>query len=65
MQPNAHCSQVYALDPVNFPDLNLAGTGEVGVAGLLMILCIILIETYTFRLSMYMSIMHQNSHLSI
>lgn len=52
MQPNAHCSQVYALDHANFPDLNLAGTGEVGVAGLLMILCIILIETYTLRLSM-------------
>ncbi len=33
MQPNAHRSQVYSLDPVRFPDLNLAGTGEVGVAG--------------------------------
>lgn len=33
MQPNAHRSQVYSLDPARFPDLNLAGTGEVGVAG--------------------------------
>lgn len=33
MQPNAHKSQVYSLDPSRFPDLNLAGTGEVGVAG--------------------------------
>lgn len=33
MQPNAHRSQVYSLDPTCFPDLNLAGTGEVGVAG--------------------------------
>lgn len=33
MQPNAHRSQVYCLDPTQFPDLNLAGTGEVGVAG--------------------------------
>lgn len=33
MQPNAHRSQVYSLDPNRFPDLNLAGTGEVGVAG--------------------------------
>lgn len=33
MQPNAHRSQVYSLDPAKFPDLNLAGTGEVGVAG--------------------------------
>ncbi len=33
MQPNAHKSQVYSLDPSHFPDLNLAGTGEVGVAG--------------------------------
>lgn len=63
MQPNAHRSQVYALDPVHFPNLNLAGTGEVGVAGLS--LCIILIETDTYKLSMYVSIMHQNSHLSI
>lgn len=65
MQPNAHRSQVYALDPINFPNLNLAGTGEVGVAGLLMSLCIILIETDTYKLSMYVSVMHQNSHLSI
>lgn len=33
MQPNAHRSQVYSLDPARFPELNLAGTGEVGVAG--------------------------------
>lgn len=33
MQPNAHRSQVYSLDPARFPDLNLAGTGEVGIAG--------------------------------
>lgn len=33
MQPNAQSSQVYSLDPARFPDLNLAGTGEVGVAG--------------------------------
>ncbi|KAG7277042.1 hypothetical protein CRUP_025452 [Coryphaenoides rupestris] len=36
MQPNAHHSQVYSLDPAQFPDLNLAGTGEVGVAGFFM-----------------------------
>uniref|UniRef100_A0A673B7Q5 serine--tRNA ligase n=1 Tax=Sphaeramia orbicularis TaxID=375764 RepID=A0A673B7Q5_9TELE len=36
MQPNAHRSQVYALNPARFPDLNLAGTGEVGVAGYFM-----------------------------
>ncbi|GLD65665.1 serine--tRNA ligase, mitochondrial [Lates japonicus] len=36
MQPNAHRSQVYSLDPARFPDLNLAGTGEVGVAGFFM-----------------------------
>ncbi|KAL2096434.1 hypothetical protein ACEWY4_008582 [Coilia grayii] len=36
MQPNAHRSQVYALDQARFPDLNLAGTGEVGVAGYFM-----------------------------
>lgn len=35
MQPNAR-SQVYSLDPAQFPDLNLAGTGEVGVAGFFM-----------------------------
>ncbi|XP_055052056.2 serine--tRNA ligase, mitochondrial [Misgurnus anguillicaudatus] len=33
MQPHAHKSQVYSLDPTSFPDLNLAGTGEVGIAG--------------------------------
>jgi len=33
MQPHAHKSQVYSLDPSRFSDLNLAGTGEVGVAG--------------------------------
>lgn len=43
MQPNAHRSQVYSLDPARFPDLNLAGTGEVGVAGSLMSLCLNLI----------------------
>ncbi|XP_061683522.1 serine--tRNA ligase, mitochondrial [Syngnathoides biaculeatus] len=36
MQPNAHRSQVYSLDPARFLDLNLAGTGEVGVAGYFM-----------------------------
>uniref|UniRef100_A0A1A8NTD0 Serine--tRNA ligase, mitochondrial n=3 Tax=Nothobranchius TaxID=28779 RepID=A0A1A8NTD0_9TELE len=36
MQPNAHRCQVYSLDPTRFPDLNLAGTGEVGVAGYFM-----------------------------
>uniref|UniRef100_A0A8P4KTH9 serine--tRNA ligase n=1 Tax=Dicentrarchus labrax TaxID=13489 RepID=A0A8P4KTH9_DICLA len=36
MQPNAHYSQVYSLDQARFPDLNLAGTGEVGVAGYFM-----------------------------
>uniref|UniRef100_A0A8C5AR37 Serine--tRNA ligase, mitochondrial n=1 Tax=Gadus morhua TaxID=8049 RepID=A0A8C5AR37_GADMO len=36
MQPNAHRSQVYSLDPLHFPDLNLAGTGEVGLAGFFM-----------------------------
>uniref|UniRef100_A0A3Q3R8W6 Serine--tRNA ligase, mitochondrial n=1 Tax=Monopterus albus TaxID=43700 RepID=A0A3Q3R8W6_MONAL len=36
MQPNAHRSQVYSLDPACFPDLNLAGTGEVGIAGYFM-----------------------------
>uniref|UniRef100_A0A671UIT8 Serine--tRNA ligase, mitochondrial n=1 Tax=Sparus aurata TaxID=8175 RepID=A0A671UIT8_SPAAU len=36
MQPNAHRSQVYSLDQARFPDLNLAGTGEVGVAGYFM-----------------------------
>ncbi|XP_029536551.2 serine--tRNA ligase, mitochondrial [Oncorhynchus nerka] len=36
MQPHAHRSQVYSLDPACFPDLNLAGTGEVGIAGYFM-----------------------------
>ncbi|XP_062275075.1 serine--tRNA ligase, mitochondrial [Scomber scombrus] len=36
MQPNAHRSQVYSMDPARFPDLNLAGTGEVGAAGYFM-----------------------------
>ncbi|XP_026994686.2 serine--tRNA ligase, mitochondrial [Tachysurus fulvidraco] len=36
MQPYAHRSQVYSLDPSRFPNLNLAGTGEVGVAGYFM-----------------------------
>ncbi|XP_068173383.1 serine--tRNA ligase, mitochondrial isoform X2 [Antennarius striatus] len=36
MRPDAHLSQVYSLDPDRFPDLNLAGTGEVGVAGFFM-----------------------------
>ncbi|KAL3057005.1 hypothetical protein OYC64_007482 [Pagothenia borchgrevinki] len=36
MPPKSHRSQVYSLDPELFPDLNLAGTGEVGVAGYFM-----------------------------
>ncbi|XP_008307634.3 serine--tRNA ligase, mitochondrial [Cynoglossus semilaevis] len=36
MEPNAHQSQVYSLNPTQFPDLSLAGTGEVGVAGFFM-----------------------------
>ncbi|XP_035241834.1 LOW QUALITY PROTEIN: serine--tRNA ligase, mitochondrial [Anguilla anguilla] len=36
MQPHAHQSQVYSIDPARFADLNLAGTGEVGVAGYFM-----------------------------
>ncbi|XP_066534140.1 serine--tRNA ligase, mitochondrial isoform X2 [Hoplias malabaricus] len=36
MQPHAHHSQVYSLDHKRFPDLNLAGTGEVGIAGYFM-----------------------------
>ncbi|XP_062872522.1 serine--tRNA ligase, mitochondrial [Trichomycterus rosablanca] len=36
MQPHAHRSQVYSLDSNRFPDLNLAGTGEVGIAGYFM-----------------------------
>lgn len=34
MQPYAQHSQVYSLDQSRFPDLNLAGTGEVGIAGI-------------------------------
>lgn len=34
MQPYSHHSQVYSLDQSRFPDLNLAGTGEVGIAGI-------------------------------
>lgn len=34
MQPYAHRSQVYSLDPSRFPNLNLAGTSEVGIAGI-------------------------------
>ncbi|KAM9325262.1 serine--tRNA ligase, mitochondrial [Gastrophryne carolinensis] len=36
MQPGAHSSQVYSLDPASHPDLNLAGTSEVGIAGYFM-----------------------------
>ncbi|KAK7882071.1 hypothetical protein WMY93_028245 [Mugilogobius chulae] len=36
MQPHAHRSQVYSVDPSQNPDLNLAGTGEVGIAGFFM-----------------------------
>ncbi|XP_035647782.1 serine--tRNA ligase, mitochondrial-like isoform X1 [Oncorhynchus keta] len=36
IQPHAHRSQVYSLDPTCFHDLNLAGTGEMGVAGYFM-----------------------------
>lgn len=36
MQPHGQRAQVYSLDPAHFPDLNLAGTGEVGVAGFFM-----------------------------
>ncbi|XP_076833050.1 serine--tRNA ligase, mitochondrial [Brachyhypopomus gauderio] len=36
MQPHAQLSQVYTLDPKRFPDLSLAGTGEVGIAGYFM-----------------------------
>ncbi|XP_060799707.1 serine--tRNA ligase, mitochondrial isoform X1 [Neoarius graeffei] len=36
MQPYAHRSQVYSLDPSRFPNLNLAGTSEVGIAGYFM-----------------------------
>lgn len=33
MQPTAHSSQVYSMDPATHPDLHLAGTSEVGIAG--------------------------------
>ncbi|XP_066438029.1 serine--tRNA ligase, mitochondrial isoform X1 [Eleutherodactylus coqui] len=36
MQPTAHSSQVYSLDPSAHPDLHLAGTSEVGIAGYFM-----------------------------
>ncbi|XP_073454863.1 serine--tRNA ligase, mitochondrial [Aquarana catesbeiana] len=36
MQPGAHSSQVYSLDPSSHPDLHLAGTSEVGIAGYFM-----------------------------
>ncbi|XP_063794007.1 serine--tRNA ligase, mitochondrial isoform X2 [Pseudophryne corroboree] len=36
MQPSAHSSQVYSLDPAMNPDLHLAGTSEVGIAGYFM-----------------------------
>ncbi|KAG8552744.1 hypothetical protein GDO81_003030 [Engystomops pustulosus] len=36
MQPSAHSSQVYTLDPSAHPDLHLAGTSEVGIAGYFM-----------------------------
>nr|XP_023689212.1 serine--tRNA ligase, mitochondrial [Paramormyrops kingsleyae] len=36
MQPHAHHSQAYSLDPSRYPDLRLAGTGEVGIAGYFM-----------------------------
>ncbi|XP_075692397.1 serine--tRNA ligase, mitochondrial [Rhinoderma darwinii] len=36
MQPAAHSSQVYSLDPSSHPDLHLAGTSEVGIAGYFM-----------------------------
>ncbi|CAI9553071.1 unnamed protein product [Staurois parvus] len=36
MQPSAHSSQVYTLDPSSHPDLHLAGTSEVGIAGYFM-----------------------------
>ncbi|XP_029302290.1 serine--tRNA ligase, mitochondrial-like [Cottoperca gobio] len=36
MQPKSYSSQVYSLDQARFPDLSLAGTGEVGVAGFFM-----------------------------
>ncbi|XP_048119948.1 serine--tRNA ligase, mitochondrial isoform X4 [Alosa alosa] len=36
IHPYSHHSQVYSLDQFRFPDLNLAGTGEVGIAGYFM-----------------------------
>ncbi|KAM3910720.1 serine--tRNA ligase, mitochondrial [Leptodactylus fuscus] len=36
MQPTAHSSQVYSLDPSAHPDLHLAGTSEVGIGGYFM-----------------------------
>ncbi|XP_068106705.1 serine--tRNA ligase, mitochondrial [Hyperolius riggenbachi] len=36
MQPSSHSSQVYSLDPSAHPDLHLAGTSEVGIAGYFM-----------------------------
>ncbi|XP_069856566.1 serine--tRNA ligase, mitochondrial [Dipodomys merriami] len=36
MTPNANPSQIYNIDPTRFPDLNLAGTAEVGLAGYFM-----------------------------
>ncbi|XP_018432400.1 PREDICTED: serine--tRNA ligase, mitochondrial [Nanorana parkeri] len=36
MQPGAHSSQVYSLDPSSHPDLHLTGTSEVGIAGYFM-----------------------------
>lgn len=48
MQPNAHRSQVYSLDQNRFPDLNLAGTGEVGIAGGKFILCFLLSRSSNF-----------------
>ncbi|OCT68099.1 serine--tRNA ligase, mitochondrial [Xenopus laevis] len=36
MQADAHVSQVYSLDPSQHPDMNLAGTSEVGIAGYFM-----------------------------
>ncbi|XP_075042913.1 serine--tRNA ligase, mitochondrial [Mixophyes fleayi] len=36
MQATAHSSQVYSLDPSAHPDLHLAGTSEVGIAGYFM-----------------------------
>lgn len=57
MQPNAHLSQVYSLDPARFPDLNLAGTGEVGVAGEALL-------TFTLSLHTPLFLMLLNKHYS-